>query len=276
MPPKSEHPADAAVAVLNAGDPAAKVVAAQYALDVLGQDAPAPPNRSAPPHRPARPAQPTLTAPANVPRRRLGTPAGRVALLHAVAHIEFNAIDLAFDMAARFYEDIAAAGLDGAGFLADWIRIGEEEARHFVLVCNRLRDYGAAYGDLPAHDGLWEAAEATAGCVDARLAIAPMVLEARGLDVTPGMIERLTAAGDLESAAALETIYKDEIGHVACGKRWFHALCKARNADPAATFHRLRKRYFAGGMKPPFNHAARAAAGMDRSFYEECEANGPK
>ena len=276
MTRETDHPADAAVAVLHAGEPAAKVAAARHALKMLSVDAPPTPNFSRPPDRPARPAQPTLTAPGNVPRRRLGTPAGRVALLHAVAHIEFNAIDLAFDMAARFHEDIAAAGLDGAAFLADWIRIGEEEARHFGLVCDRLRDYGATYGDLPAHDGLWEAAEATAENVAARLAIAPMVLEARGLDVTPGMIERLTAAGDLESAAALETIYKDEIGHVACGKRWFHALCMTKNADPAETFHRLRKRYFAGGMKPPFNHAARAAAGMDRSFYEECDANGPK
>jgi len=210
-----------------------------------------------------------------VPRRRLGSAEGRIALLHAVAHIEFNAIDLAFDMAARFHKDIAEAGLDGNAFLADWIRIGEEEARHFGLISDRLSGYGAAYGDLPAHDGLWEAAEATSQNVAARLAVAPMILEARGLDVTPGMIERLTSAGDTKSAAILKIIYEDEIGHVACGKHWFHALCKAHGWAPAATFRTLRTQYFAGVMKPPFNHEARSAAGMDRDYYEDAADTGP-
>ena len=181
----------------------------------------------------------------------------------------------AFDMAARFHGSIADKGLDGAAFLGDWIRIGEEEARHFGLIEARLADYGAAYGDLPAHDGLWEAAEATAHDALARLAIAPMVLEARGLDVTPGMIDRLTGAGDQKSAGVLQTIYDDEIGHVRAGEKWFHAICMANGEEPTAMFRALRARYFAGALKPPFNHAARAAAGMDRAYYEDDVGNGP-
>ncbi len=269
------HPADAAIAVLTAAEPAAKVAAAEAALAALEtrRDAQAQ-SEAKPPPRPARPHSPTLTAPGNVPRRRLGSREGRIALLHAVAHIEFNAIDLAFDMAVRFYNVVSEAGLNGDAFLADWIHIGEEEARHFGLIEARLDEYGATYGDLPAHDGLWEAAEATAHDVAARLAIAPMTLEARGLDVTPGMIDRLTGVGDKKSAAVLETIYKDEIGHVACGERWFHALCIAEGREPKATFRALRGRYFASGLKPPFNHAARAAAGMDRTYYEEDAVSG--
>lgn len=262
--------------MLNAAAPSAKVAAARAALAALdGDSASQPPSAVEPPRRPARPERPILTAPGNVPRRRPGSADGRIALLHAVAHIEFNAIDLAFDMAVRFYKTVSEAGLDGEVFLADWLRIGEEEARHFSLIEARLRDYGAAYGDLPAHDGLWEAAEATAHDAAARLAIAPMVLEARGLDVTPGMIDRLNGAGDKKSANILKIIYKDEIGHVACGERWFHAFCMATGREPKATFRALRAEYFAGGLKPPFNHAGRAAAGMDRTYYEEDAASGP-
>lgn len=270
------HPVAAAIAVLNSAEPAAKVAAAKAALAALaawdGDITPAP---APPPARPARPARPVVTAPSNVPKRRLGAPEGRIALLHAVAHIEFNAIDLAFDMAARFHGSIADNNLDGDAFFADWVRVGEEEARHFGLIASRLRDYGAAYGDLPAHDGLWEAADATAHDVLARLAIAPMVLEARGLDVTPGMIDRLTGAGDKKSADVLQTIYDDEIGHVRTGERWFHAYCIANQREPTATFRALRAQYFAGDLKPPFNHAARAAAGMKRAYYEEDAADGP-
>ncbi len=269
------HPVDAAIAVLTSREPAAKVAAARAALTALEMRGPnQAPTDAAPPMRPARPARPVLTAPGNVPKRRLGSPEGRIALLHAVAHIEFNAIDLAFDMAARFYPVVSDAGLDGDTFFADWIRIGEEEARHFSLIAARLGDYGAVYGDVPAHDGLWEAADATAHDVLARLAIAPMVLEARGLDVTPGMIDRLTGAGDKKSAAVLQIIYNDEIGHVACGKRWFHEFCMAQGKEPKATFRTLCSQHYAGELKPPFNHAARAAAGMDRTYYEEVDGDG--
>ncbi len=265
---------DAAGAVLAAAAPVDKIASARAALEAVEAGAPLG-GGSAPPARPARPDRPLLTPPADVPRRRLGSPEGRIALLHAVAHIEFNAIDLAFDMAARFGQAIARAGLDANAFVADWIRIGEEEARHFSLIEARLTDYGAAYGDLPAHDGLWEAASATGHDVAARLAVAPMILEARGLDVTPGMIDRLRAAGDEKSGAVLQTIYDDEIGHVACGDRWFHAVCKARGENPVAAFRALKDRYFAGVLKPPFNHAARDAAGLDRRFYEEDAADDP-
>lgn len=275
MSEANAHPADAAIAVLRCATPAAKVAAAKTALAALEQwsgrmdQTPA-----TTPQRPARPARPALTAPGNLPKRRLGSAQGRIALLHAVAHIEFNAIDLAFDMAARFHGSIAETGLDGAAFLADWIRIGEEEARHFGLIEARLAEYGASYGDLPAHDGLWEAAEATAHDVSARLAVAPMVLEARGLDVTPGMIKRLTGAGDKPSADILQTIYDDEIGHVRVGEKWFHAFCMAKKCEPKATFRALHAKYFAGSLKPPFNHAARAAAGMDRGYYEDGAGHG--
>lgn len=202
-----------------------------------------------------------------MPRRRLSSAAGRVALLHAVAHIEFNAIDLAFDMAARFAPAIDAADLDADRFVADWIGVGADEARHFDLVCDRLKALGAAYGDLPAHGGLWEAADATADDALARLAVAPMVLEARGLDVTPDMIAKLKAVGDDESAGVLQVIYRDEIGHVATGRRWFDALCAARGSDPETTFKRLVRARFRGLLKPPFNTEARAAAGLPERYY---------
>ncbi len=220
------------------------------------------------PERPARPANPTLVPPGDVPRRKLGSPEGRAALLHAVAHIEFNAIDLAFDMAARFTPAIRAEGLDDARFAADWIRIGGEEARHFNMIEDRLRELDCTYGDLPAHDGLWEAALVTRHDVLARLAIAPLILEARGLDVTPDMMERLRSVGDADSAAVLAVIYDEEVGHVACGKHWFDAVCAARGLDPVAAFHELRENFFAGRLKPPFNYDARGRAGLPREFYE--------
>lgn len=253
--------------VLLAGDPAGKSAAAQAAERLRAAGAPL---GEAPllPERPARPPRPLLAPPGGVPRRRLGSPEGRAALLHALAHIEFNAIDLAFDMAARFAVSVGAEGLDAAAFAADWIGIGGEEARHFEMVAARLAALGCAYGDLPAHDGLWEAATATSGDVLARLAIAPLVLEARGLDVTPDMADRLRSAGDSESAAILDVIYRDEVGHVACGKRWFDAVCAARGLEPVGAFHALRKTHFTGRLKPPFNHEARGRAGLPRGFYE--------
>ncbi|WP_089413411.1 ferritin-like domain-containing protein [Amphiplicatus metriothermophilus] len=219
--------------------------------------------------RPARPARPILAPPGKVPRRRLGSPRGRIALLHALAHIEFNAIDLAFDMAARFACDIAEAGLDARAFVADWAQVGADEARHFLMLADRLEALGAAYGDLPAHDRLWEAALATRDDALARLAVAPMALEARGLDVTPGLIARLEAAGDARSAALLRVIYEDEIGHVAAGVRWFRRLCARRGLRPAAAFRKLIAERLAGGLKPPFNTEGRSAADLTADFYAE-------
>jgi uncharacterized ferritin-like protein (DUF455 family) len=216
-----------------------------------------------PPERPARPDSPRLLLPRELPKRRIsGEPAGRIALLHALAHIELNAIDLAWDMVARFGGEAMPRA-----FHDDWVRVADEESRHFALLAERLDALGAAYGDLPAHDGLWAAAEATAHDPLARLAVVPLVLEARGLDVTPAMIERLRAVGDGESAAILEVIYRDEIGHVAVGKRWFDHLVGLAGLNPVACWQGLVRRYFKGGVKPPFNIPARDAAGFSAAFY---------
>ncbi len=217
-----------------------------------------------PPPRPARPPLPVLRPPRDMPRRRnFGSAAGRIALLHALAHIELNAIDLAWDIVARF----ADAGLSRA-FYGDWLAVAAEEAEHFALLQARLEELGSAYGALPAHDGLWEAAALTAHDLIARLAVVPLVLEARGLDVTPEMTARLERTGDTASAAILARIYRDEIGHVAVGARWFDRLCEAAGLDPAATFHDRVRRYFKGTLKPPFNRAARDQAGFPAQYYE--------
>jgi len=198
-----------------------------------------------------------------MPKRRAGASRQtRIALLHALAHIELNAIDLACDLIARFSRESLPRR-----FFFDWLTIAEEEAGHFALLADRLAGFGAAYGDLPAHDGLWQAAEATAHDLLARLAIVPLVLEARGLDVTPAMIRRLARLGDAESAAVLDRIYTDEIGHVATGQRWFLALCGARGLPPAPTWQSLVRRYFKGALKPPFNTEGRNAAGLPQEFY---------
>jgi uncharacterized ferritin-like protein (DUF455 family) len=252
----------AACAVLNAAEPAAKVALSRRAVADwrAGGEAGAP---VPPPQRPARPARPQLLPPRDMPRRRAGfSRAGRVALLHAVAHIELNAIDLAWDLVARFGPAMPRA------FLDDWTKVAGEEAEHFALLAARLHAFGASYGDLPAHDGLWEAAHATADDLLARLAIVPLVLEARGLDVTPMMIDRMTRAGDAESAAALALILAEEVGHVAAGAKWFRAECARRGLEPEAVWRRLVAQYFKGALKPPFNREARAAAGLEPAFYE--------
>jgi len=198
-----------------------------------------------------------------MPRRRnLAAPAGRLALIHALAHIELNAIDLGWDIVARF----SGVGLP-RGFFDDWVAVAAEEAEHFVLLRARLGALGSEYGELPAHDGLWEAAAATAGDLLARLAVVPLVLEARGLDVAPEMIRRLEQAGDSESAALLRRIYRDEIGHVAVGARWFDHLCRERGLDPGTIFQDRVRRHFTGALKPPFNRAARDAAGFPSAYY---------
>jgi uncharacterized ferritin-like protein (DUF455 family) len=202
-------------------------------------------------------------------RRNLGAAAGRTALLHALAHIELNAVDLAWDIIARFSGESLPHE-----FFDDWVGVAAEEAEHFALLDARLRALGGAYGDLPAHDGLWEAAAATANELIARLAVVPLVLEARGLDVTPEMIRRLERADDRDSAAILERIYADEIGHVAVGARWFEHLCRERDLDPIDTFRDRVRRYFVGALKPPFNHAARQEAGMPAAFYDPPAPSG--
>ncbi|WP_262691759.1 ferritin-like domain-containing protein [Kordiimonas aestuarii] len=216
-----------------------------------------------PPSRPGRPSKPELLSPGDMPKRRKGgSDSNRRALLHAVAHIELNAIDLAFDIIARF------GAVMPRSFTDDWVQVGDDEARHFSLLSARLKAIDSFYGDLPAHDGLWQSAEETKNSLPARLAIVPMVLEARGLDVTPRMIEQFKNAGDNTSAEVLKTIYEEEVAHVATGTRWFKYLAKKGTIDADTWFHELVQEYFKGQLKPPFNKPARCRAGMPVSFYE--------
>jgi uncharacterized ferritin-like protein (DUF455 family) len=258
-----ETAAQAARAVLLAAEPREKIRAARaanrawrrgllgHAFDVQM------------PNGPARPARPELLPPNRMPKRgRAGSERARTAMLHALAHIEFGAIDLAFDLAGRFGADFPPE------FVTDWFGVGADEAMHFALLDRRLRALGAGYGALPAHDGLWEAAAETAHDVLARLALVPMVLEARGLDVTPATVARFEAAGDERSAAILNRIYRDEIRHVAAGTRWFTRAAESRGFLPVNHWHDLVHRHFRGALKPPFNNSARDQAGLSREFYE--------
>lgn len=251
-----------AVAVLRTAEPAEKAAAARRLADDwqrgrIAPDVPGP----AVPDRPSRPARPVLRPPSAMPRRgRAGSPRARFALLHALAHIELNAIDLAVDLVARWGRDMPPA------FTTDWLVVADEEAWHFTLLSGLLREAGGRYGDLPAHDGLWESAAATAHDLEARLAIVPQVLEARGLDVTPAMIDRFRAAGD-PAADVLARILADEIGHVATGNRWFRHLCSESMSDPVARFRALVAVHFRGAVKPPFNDSARRKAGLTMDWY---------
>ena len=255
-----------AVAVLTTADGRAKAaLARRHAADwfaARAAGAPLPVGRADPPLRPARPDKPELLSPKEVPRRRAGSPQGRIALLHAVAHIELNAVDLHWDMIARFADQPMPMG-----FYDDWVKAADEEAKHFNLMCDCLEAVGSHYGALPAHAGMWRAAEDTAADLLGRLAVVPMVLEARGLDVTPGMIAIFRAAGDSGALAALEVIYADEVSHVAYGSKWFNWLCGRAGSDPKEEFHRLVRQYFHGTLKPPFNEAKRADAGLPPDFY---------
>ena len=214
------------------------------------------------PERPGRPAKPVLVPPKATEKRSLHTLAGRVAMLHALAHIELNAVDLALDIVARFAsEPVPHSFFDG------WMRVAFEEAKHFRMVRDRLRALGADYGDMPAHDGLWQAAHSTRNDLTARLAVVPLILEARGLDVTPSLQDKMRETGDIESADVLKVIYEDEKGHVAVGAKWFRFLCAREKKDPAATFKALVRANFRGALKAPFNDVARAEAGLTPSFY---------
>lgn len=214
------------------------------------------------PDQPARPDQPELLCPAQMPnRRKAGSVANRINLIHALAHIEFSAIDLAFDMAGRFGAAFSSE------FVDDWLGVGADEAMHFALLDRRLRQMGSYYGALPAHAGLWESAAKTAHDVSARLAIVPMVLEARGLDVSPATIDRLQSAGDERSAAILGRIYRDEIRHVGVGTKWFTNACESLGFSAPDRWKSLVRTYFRGALKPPFNDSARAQAGLTREFY---------
>ena len=245
----------AALAALCTDDPQAKV----RAVRALASAPPAPAPAAVlaqPTGLPGRPARPRLVRPDQLPRRPVGTLEGRAALLHAVAHIEFNAINLALDAIWRF------PGMP-ASFYFDWLRVASEEAEHFTLLEGRLRALGFNYGDFDAHNGLWEMAEKTAGDALARMALVPRTLEARGLDASPAIRAKLAGAGDADSAAVIDVILRDEIGHVAIGNRWFRFLCGERGLDARAADLELATRYAAPRLRGPFNLDARRAAGFD-------------
>lgn len=217
---------------------------------------------------PGRPGRLQLVAPNRLPRRRLGSVEGRAALYHAVAHIEYNAIHLGLDAVYRFRGQPRA-------FYDDWMRVADDEARHFMLLEGRLHDLGHRYGDFPAHNGLWDMAEQTAHDVLVRMALVPRVLEARGLDVTPGMIQRLGEVGDQAGVRILEQILEEEVPHVAIGSRWFRHFCDQRGLPPESTFRRLVGEYMRGRLKGPFNVDARLQAGFSRAELEALEALAP-
>lgn len=255
--------AQAARAVLEAGEPRTKVRLARAAARAWRRGELDHAFDMSMPDAPARPDKPDLLPPNRMPKRgKGGSERGRVALLHALAHIEFSAIDLAFDMAGRFGAEFPR------GFVDDWLSVGADEAMHFAILDRRLRALGSGYGDLPAHAGLWEAAATTAGDVMGRLAVVPMVLEARGLDVTPETVARFETAGDRKSARILHRIYTDEVRHVGIGVKWFGARAADAGVEPAPLWREKVRRYFRGPIKPPFNDSARDQAGLTREFYE--------
>ena len=221
-----------------------------------------------PPGLPGRPAKPELVEPRSLRHRGMQTEAVRAVLLHAIAHIEFNAINLALDAIWRF------AGMPEA-FYADWLRVAAEEARHFGLLQARLLEFGRCYGDFPAHDGLWDMCVRTRDDVLARIALVPRTLEARGLDASPPIRARLVQAGDEASAAILDVILRDEIGHVRIGNHWFRYLCDQRGLEPHATFTRLSETYRAPRLRGPFNFDARRAAGFDEEELAALAAHDP-
>ena len=250
---------EAAAECLAAADPGEKVAlthrhAAAFARGELHIPADAPP--PAPIRMPGRPPRPRLVHARELPRRGLGSDEGRAAFLHAIAHIELNAIDLGWDAVYRF------RGLP-EGFYRDWARVADDEARHFVLLRDRLRELGFDYGDFDAHNGLWEMAVKTADSGLRRMALVPRVLEARGLDVTPGMIARLRGNGDDATADILEVILREEVAHVAAGSRWFRWYCERAGVDPVPRFRELLGEYARAVLYGPFNHEARSAAGFD-------------
>ncbi|PXW90762.1 uncharacterized ferritin-like protein (DUF455 family) [Nitrosomonas sp. Nm84] len=216
---------------------------------------------------PGRPAKPILVPPSDVPKRRLGSQTGIIALIHAITHIEFNAINLAWDAVYRFRHLPKQ-------FYHDWVQVAAEEAYHFQLLRERLNELGSDYGDLPAHNGLWDVATRTASDPLIRMALVPRVLEARGLDVTPGIIKRLRQAGDDDTAAVLEIILRDEIGHVAIGSRWFKYCCDQRGLDSGQTFRALISHHFSGQISGPFHYEARQKAGFTAAELEALECTG--
>ena len=229
----------------------------------------------APPDRPGRPAEPNLVPPKFLKKRSIRSERGRIALLHAIAHIELNAIDLAWDIVARFADPSANSGSRmPRSFFDGWVRVALEEAKHFSLLRQRLNQLNSYYGALDAHDGLWEAAQNTGHDLTARLAVVPLILEARGLDITPSLLRQMEEVDDPESAAIFHIIYRDELGHVAVGAKWFRYLCLRQGLEPDSSFQQLVRKYFRGPLKPPFNDFARCRAGLTPGFYRALSSAG--
>jgi uncharacterized ferritin-like protein (DUF455 family) len=256
-----------ALQCLELDDPAAKLVATANTADAFARGSLHLDDRGLPLRSvstPGRPARPRLVRARDLPQRGLGNAEGRAALIHAVAHIEFNAINLAWDAVYRF------RGMPPA-YYADWVGVAADEARHFALLDARLGELGHVYGDFDAHGGLWEMAVKTSDSCLERMALVPRVLEARGLDVTPGMIARLSRAGDTATVAILELILREEVAHVAAGSRWFAWCCARAGLDPDATFTALVARHAPGAVRGPFNAAARLAAGFSADELRRLE-----
>ncbi|WP_455202360.1 ferritin-like domain-containing protein [Kaarinaea lacus] len=213
---------------------------------------------------PGRPNKPSLVNPRELPRRSFHTPEGRAALLHAITHIEFNAINLALDAVYRF-RDLPQE------YYNDWLKVADEEAQHFTLLRDRLQRLGYDYGDFDAHNGLWDMALRTAHDVLVRMALVPRVMEARGLDVTPGMIDRFNAIGDQQSVDVLNVILEEEVGHVEIGSRWFHYFCDQRELPREKTYLELMQQYAQGRVKPPLDREARKAAGFTEQEIQYLE-----
>jgi uncharacterized ferritin-like protein (DUF455 family) len=244
-----------ALTLLQIADPATKAAAvrALFARPVLPLDTEA--SLAEPAGLPGRPDRPKLVAPKDVPTRSPFTLDGRAALLHSIAHIEFNAINLALDAVWRF------AGLPEA-YYRDWLRVAAEESLHFTLLREHLQSLGHDYGDFDAHDGLWTMTMRTAHDLVARMALVPRTLEARGLDATPPLQAKLARAGDARAVEILDVILRDEIGHVGVGNHWYRFACERAGLDPVAIYPQLVERYAAPRLRPPFNDAARRAAGF--------------
>lgn len=217
---------------------------------------------------PGRPAKPLLVNARQVPQRGLGSAEGRAALVHAVAHIEFNAINLAWDAVYRYRNKPDA-------YYRDWVKCAHDESRHFQMLCVRLGELGHAYGDFDAHDGLWAMAEKTAHHDTARMALVPRVLEARGLDVTPGMIERLRHLGDTRTVEILEVILREEVAHVAAGTRWYRHCCERDGVEPVEMFFTLLRDYMGVSLRGPFNRPARLEAGFLEEELDRLAALAP-
>jgi uncharacterized ferritin-like protein (DUF455 family) len=211
---------------------------------------------AAPSTGPGRAAKPELVPHTQLKAKSMATPEGRAMLVHSIAHIELNAIDLALDVVWRF------AGMPEA-FYTDWVRIAQEEAQHFTLLRNHLLGMGFDYGDFPAHNTLWDMAERTQGDLLARIGIVPRTMEARGLDASPGVKNKLVSVGDHRAGDILDIILAEEIGHVAAGNRWYRYLCAQRGLDPVSTYAELIAKYDAPKLRPPFNLAARRLAGFE-------------